>query len=75
MTTKLSASLPDEDVDFLDEYRKSSNPAKTRSAALHEAIVALRRGRDADDYLSAYDEFTRSGDADAWDPTAGDSVA
>ena len=70
MTMKLSISLPDDDVAFLDELNESS-----RSAAVHAAIKLARSLRLADDYAAAFDEWEASGDAELWDAVSGDGVA
>ncbi|MBS2537967.1 antitoxin [Catenulispora sp. NF23] len=69
MATKLSISLPDDDVAFLDELN-----ADSRSAAVHAAIVQARSLRLADDYSAAYDEWGSSGDAELWDGVVGDGL-
>jgi Arc/MetJ-type ribon-helix-helix transcriptional regulator len=74
MSTKISASLPDEDVVFLDEYVSHAR-AESRSAALHQAIVVLRNQLLADDYAAAYSEWAESEDAELWDDATGDGVA
>lgn len=70
---KLSVSLPDEDVEFLDAYA-STHAAPSRSAVVQEAIQALRLRDLGDAYRDAWDEWSSSGDADLWDATAGDGV-
>lgn len=69
---KLSVSLPDDDVRFLDEYAGSSGMS-SRSAVLHEAVTQLRLRNLEQDYADAYDEWA-AGDADLWDATTGDGV-
>ena len=69
MSTKLSISLPEEDVAFLDGLNPSS-----RSAAGHAAIALARAVRLSDDYTAAYDEWVASGDAELWDAAAGDGL-
>jgi len=70
MTMKLSISLPDDDVAFLDELN-----AESRSAAVHKAIDLARSLRLVDDYTAAYDEWISSGDAALWDTVLGDGLA
>ena len=48
---KISVSLPDEDVEFLDDYARSTEAA-SRSAALHEAIALLRTAHLVGDGLT-----------------------
>lgn len=61
MTVKLSISLPDDDVDFLDTL-----DAPSRSAAVHEAIVRARQESLESDYTEAFAEWNDSSDATAW---------
>ena len=71
---KISASLPDEDIAFVDDYCVA-NQRGSRSAVLHEAISLLRdRGLEAD-YAAAYEEWVESGDAAFWDAFNGDGIA
>ena len=69
---KLSVSLPDEDVKFLDEYAKAH--ARSRSSAVHEAIDTLRQGGLADAYEQAWDEWDASGEGELWEQPAGDGL-
>ena len=48
---RISVSLPDEDVEFLDDYARSTEAA-SRSAALHEAIALLRTAHLVGDGLT-----------------------
>ncbi|ACU76121.1 CopG family transcriptional regulator [Catenulispora acidiphila DSM 44928] len=70
MATKLSISLPDADVAFLDELDRNS-----RSAAVQAAIKLARSVRIVDDYTAAYDEWVSSGEAEVWDGVVGDGIA
>jgi predicted transcriptional regulator len=69
---KLSVSLPDEDVKFLDEYAKAH--ARSRSGAVHEAIATLRRDGLGDAYERAWDEWADGEDAELWEQPAGDGL-
>jgi Arc/MetJ-type ribon-helix-helix transcriptional regulator len=74
---KLSVSLPDEDVEFLDSsVRADQYPS--RSAALHEAVRELRAKIVAAslvaDYADAWDEWVTSGEEAAWHAAAGDGI-
>ena len=69
MSTKLSISLAEDDVAFLDELNPTS-----RSAAVHTAIELARSLRLADDYAAAYDEWNGSEDAELWDAVTGDGI-
>jgi hypothetical protein len=69
MTTKLSISLPDDDLVFLDGLN-----ADSRSAAIHAAIELARSLSLVDDYTAAYDEWVSSGEAEVWEAAAGDGL-
>jgi Arc/MetJ-type ribon-helix-helix transcriptional regulator len=71
---KLSVSLPDEDVAFLDEYAAREGAA-SRSSAIHEAIGMLRNATLEDEYTTAWDEWEASGEADLWDAVAADGIS
>ena len=71
---KLSVSLPDEDVDFLDQYAKTQG-YESRSAVVHKAVRLLRATELGVDYAKAWDEWSESGDAAAWDAVVGDGLA
>jgi Arc/MetJ-type ribon-helix-helix transcriptional regulator len=71
---KVSVSLPDEDIDFLDGYARERG-IESRSAALHRAIRLLRASQLESAYADAWQEWTESGDAEAWDVTTGDGLA
>ena len=70
---KLSVSLPDEDVEFLDQYaeRRAMIPVgrspQGRPLAPHQELGV--------DYAKAWDEWSESGDAAAWEAVAGDGLA
>jgi hypothetical protein len=70
MATKLSISLPDDDLAFLDELN-----AESRSAAVHKAIDLARSLSLVDDYTAAFDEWTASGDAALWESVLGEGLA
>ena len=70
---KISISLPDEDVTFLDRYaRKHGFPS--RSAVMHRAVRVLRASELGDAYAAAWDEWAESDEADLWDATLHDGV-
>jgi len=69
---KLSVSLPDEDVAFIDEFARQHGT--NRSAALHSAVIELRDRNLSEDYAAAYQELDPE-DAALWDSTAGDGIA
>lgn len=70
---KLSVSLPDEDIEFLDSYVRSRSAA-SRSAALQEAVRLLRASGLGESYAGAWQEWEESGEAEAWDATAADGI-
>lgn len=70
---KLSVSLPDEDVEFLDTYATSKGMA-SRSAAVQRAIRLLRASELGAAYEDAWADWAESDDAERWDATAGDGV-
>ena len=70
---KLSVSLPDEDVQLLDEYMRSAGLA-SRSAALHHAVRLLRHPNLEQEYEAAWDEWNASGAEGAWSTTVADGL-
>jgi hypothetical protein len=69
---KVSVSLPDGDVEFLDTY--AGHSGVSRSAAVHQAIQALRRQDLGAEYAAAYTEWIDSGEADVWAVTTADGL-
>ena len=69
---KVSVSLPDEDVEFLDEYAVAQGIA-SRSAVLHRAVRLLRASDLGASYEDAWDRWSES-DAEVWDATVGDGL-
>lgn len=69
---KLSVSLPDDDVAFLDALAKE-RALDSRSAALQEAVRALREQSLVEAYMAAFLE-SRGVQAD-WDVAAGDGLS
>lgn len=70
---KLSVSLPDEDVAFIDAFLEASTD-DSRSAVVQRAIALLRAAELADDYEAAFTEWQESGDAASWDARVGDGI-
>lgn len=71
MGMKLSVSIPDEDVVFLDEYAaKRGYPS--RSAVVQRALQSLRNEQLGDAYQASFTEWEASEDAALWESTAGD---
>lgn len=71
---KLSVSLPDEDVDFIDAFAKVHG-MRSRSSALHTAIAMLRATQLGPAYAEAFAEWDESGDAEAWEAVVADGLA
>lgn len=69
---KVSVSLPADDVRFLDEYARRHE--RSRSAAIHEAIVTLRDGMLADAYEQAWVQWDGDGEPELWDQASGDGL-
>jgi Arc/MetJ-type ribon-helix-helix transcriptional regulator len=70
---KLSVSLPDNDVEYLDEYARMRGH-KSRSAVLQKAVRALRATELSSAYEDAWSDWESSGEAAAWNPTAADGL-
>jgi Arc/MetJ-type ribon-helix-helix transcriptional regulator len=70
---KLSVSLPDEDVEFLDAYAAAQGIG-SRSAVLHRAVRLLHAHELGPAYEDAFAEWDASGDAGAWEATAADGL-
>ena len=68
---KVSVSIPDEDVEFLDNYTKNHQIA-SRSAALHRAIRLLRASELTNAYAAAFTEWAHDPANDAWDTATAD---
>jgi antitoxin MazE9 len=71
---KVSVSLPDEDVEFLDEYARTRGFG-SRSAVLHKAVRLLRSADLAGAYADAWQDWETSGEAEVWDAVSGDGLA
>ena len=70
---KVSVSLPDEDVDFLDTYADSQGFA-SRSAVVHKAVRLLRASELGPTYEDAFREWSRD-ETDVWESTVGDGLS
>jgi Arc/MetJ-type ribon-helix-helix transcriptional regulator len=70
---KLSVSLPDEDVAFLDDYARETD-ADSRSAVIQYSIKLLRQHRLATEYDEAFAEWEGSEDALLWETVTGDGI-
>jgi len=73
MDVGISVSLPQADVEFLDQYAHDSR-STSRSSALHDAVQLLRSMSLRSDYAAAWDEWSESGEAEAWEFTNADCL-
>jgi Arc/MetJ-type ribon-helix-helix transcriptional regulator len=71
---KLSVSLPDEDVEYLDTYAQAQG-LESRSAALRKAVRLLRASELGAAYEDAWAEWAESGDGELWDAVTADGLA
>jgi Arc/MetJ-type ribon-helix-helix transcriptional regulator len=69
---KLSVSLAEEDVEFIDQYA-GEHGVESRSAVVQRALALLRANALGDDYAEAWDEWSAS-EADLWETTAADGL-
>ena len=70
---KISVSLPQADVEFLDEYA-SQHGIATRSGALQVAVDRLRHEELGDAYEQAWVDWDASGEAAAWEGVVSDGL-
>ena len=70
---KLSVSLPEEDVEFLDEYARSQG-YESRSAVVRKAVRLLQTSELSGAYASAWSEWPDSGETDVWDAVVADGL-
>ena len=68
---KVSVSLPDDDVEFLDTYAEREGFA-SRSAVLHKAVRMLRASELGAAYEDAWAEWDVSADGSLCDTATGD---
>ena len=71
---KLSVSLPDEDIEFLDTYAREQG-ATSRSAVIREAVRLLRATGLGAAYALAWDEWAEGGDHGVWDSSVADGMS
>jgi len=71
---KVSVSLPDEDVDFLDAYAQAQGFA-SRSAVVHKAVRLLRAAELGPAYEDAWDAWSKGDDEAVWEATASDGLS
>ncbi len=70
---KISVSLANGDVSFLDEL--AERLGESRSGVVQLAVRRLQATQHGDDYEAAWDEWQESGEAEAWDDTTADGLA
>ena len=70
---KLSISLREEEVGFLDSYAQSRGIG-SRSGVVSAALRLLRTMELAGDYEEAWAEWDESDDVGAWDRVSGDGL-
>jgi Arc/MetJ-type ribon-helix-helix transcriptional regulator len=70
---KVSVSLPDEDIAFLDDYAGRAGLG-SRSAAVHDAIRLLQASTLGEAYEHAWHEWESDSDAQLWDAVSGDGL-
>ena len=70
---KLSVSLPESDVAFLESYARAHECA-SRSAVLHMAIRLLRASELSQDYAAAFAEWEDDHQNQAWDAVIADGL-
>jgi Arc/MetJ-type ribon-helix-helix transcriptional regulator len=71
---KLSVSLPEEDVAYLDSYALTQG-LDSRSAALKKAVRLLRASELGAAYEEAWADWADRGDAEVWDEASADGLA
>ena len=71
---KVSVSLPNEDVEYLDDYARVQG-LESRSAALKKAVRLLRASELGAAYEDAWTEWVESEDDQLWDAAVADGLA
>lgn len=71
---KVSVSLPDADVEYLDTYAHTQG-LDSRSAALQKAVRLLRASELGAAYEDAWTDWVQSEDAEAWESATADGLA
>jgi Arc/MetJ-type ribon-helix-helix transcriptional regulator len=70
---KVSVSLPEEDVVFVDQYAKQEG-YDSRSAVIQKAVRLLRASRLGAAYEEAWREWAASGEEEAWGSSSADGL-
>jgi Arc/MetJ-type ribon-helix-helix transcriptional regulator len=71
---KVSVSLPDADVEYLDSYVQAQG-LDSRSAAVQKAVRLLRASELGAAYEDAWTEWGESEDPELWETATADGVA
>jgi len=71
---KVSVSLPDADVAYLDAYAQTQG-LDSRSAAVQKAVRLLRASELGAAYEDAWADWVESEDAELWEAPAADGLA
>jgi Arc/MetJ-type ribon-helix-helix transcriptional regulator len=71
---KVSVSLPDEDVEFLDAYALSRG-VPSRSAVVQRAIHLLRASELGSADADAWEDWEAAPDAQLWEATIADGLS
>jgi Arc/MetJ-type ribon-helix-helix transcriptional regulator len=69
---KISVSLAEDDIAFLDDYTDRSD-VTSRSAAVQRAVALLRATELGPAYAEAWADWD-AGDGGLWDGTTGDGI-
>lgn len=70
---KVSISLPDGDVEYLDAYALEQG-LESRSAALQRAVRLLRASELGAAYEEAWADWDESNDGELWDAVTADGL-
>jgi Arc/MetJ-type ribon-helix-helix transcriptional regulator len=70
---KVSISLPDDDVEFLDAYAQAQG-IESRSAVVHKAVRMLRVSELGEAYEEAFTSWEDEGQAAAWNAVTADGL-
>ena len=70
---KISVSLPDEDIEFLDEYARGLG-TRSRSAVIQRAVRLLRATELGSAYAEAWAEWRASGEDELWDSAVANGI-
>ena len=73
MTTKLSVSLSESDVAYIDELARARSG--NRSAAIHDLVRIARERSAVSDYALANDEWVESGQSREWQAAEADGLS